>query len=649
MAKFEYLVHLDLVQNELQNAIIQNLGTAPGSPLDGQIYYDTTVSNHRFRGYIDGSWEDFLTTTSTYIASITITEGTGVSITSGGTATDPTYTINLDYIGVDNFIDSATDLEGSAIATTDTIAYHDATDDTVKKGLISDLPFDPAGTDNSTAVTLAATVTDVLTLSTQEIGAVDAGADSIAGWDDIAGDFTYLTPTQVRTIINVADGANNYTHPNHSGDVSSVNDGATTAQPAIITGKAAITVYTNLTGTDEFLIHEDGVGLKRLDLDVLEAYMQNNLIFGGTYDFDAGANQGANQTVNASDLLDITASAATTAGSTPIETEVSKASTTVTVAIKLDFIDDDTFATATNTNIPSAESVKAYVDSVAQGLDAKDSVRVATDAAGTLASSFENGDTVDGIILATNDRILIKNQAAPAENGIYTVNASGAPTRSTDADSWDELISAFVFVEEGTANADTGWVCTVDAGGTLGSTAVTFAQFSGAGSYTAGNGIDLGGTVFSLTVPTTNLSGTSTNAVSGTGHTHAIDTGIADNDIVAIDSASVNSGEYARFTANGLEGRTVAEVQSELGVTQKFAVDLHSTEGSVSRANAGGVTTFTVTHNLGTTDITYSVKRISDSKIVGAEMDTASTNTVDVAFNDAGNTNDDLYRVTIIG
>lgn len=71
--------------------------------------------------------------------------------------------------------------------------------------------------------------------------------------------------------------------------------------------------------------------------------------------------------------------------------------------------------------------------------DAKDSVVCATTANGTLATAFENGDTVDGIVLATGNRILIKNQSAPAENGIYTVNASGAPTRATDFDSWTEI------------------------------------------------------------------------------------------------------------------------------------------------------------------------------------------------------------------
>lgn len=135
-------------------------------------------------------------------------------------------------------------------------------------------------------------------------------------------------------------------------------------------------------------------------------------------------------------------------------------------------------------------ATKAYVDAVAQGLSAKKSVRVATTAAGTLATSFENGDTIDGVVLATGDRILIKNQAAGGENGVYTVNASGAPTRATDFDTAAKIeVGAYFFVEEGTANANSGWVLTTDGTIVVGTTALAFEQFSGAGQITAGAGL----------------------------------------------------------------------------------------------------------------------------------------------------------------
>lgn len=125
---------------------------------------------------------------------------------------------------------------------------------------------------------------------------------------------------------------------------------------------------------------------------------------------------------------------------------------------------------------------KSYVDSSIAGLSWKQAVRVATTAAGTLASSFENGDTVDGVVLATGDRILIKDQAAATANGIYTVNASGAPTRAADADSGAELVNASVYVQEGTANADKQFVCITNAAITIGVTNITFTEFSSGGA-----------------------------------------------------------------------------------------------------------------------------------------------------------------------
>lgn len=139
-------------------------------------------------------------------------------------------------------------------------------------------------------------------------------------------------------------------------------------------------------------------------------------------------------------------------------------------------------------------ATKNYVDSVAQGLDVKASVLVSTTANITLSGT----QTIDGVAVAVGDRVLVKNQSTASGNGIYVV-AAGAWTRATDADTWAKLVSAFVFVEKGTVGADTGWVSTIDSGGTLGSTAVTFSQFSGAGTYTAGTGLTLTGTQFSIT------------------------------------------------------------------------------------------------------------------------------------------------------
>lgn len=126
---------------------------------------------------------------------------------------------------------------------------------------------------------------------------------------------------------------------------------------------------------------------------------------------------------------------------------------------------------------PTAASdvtTKSYVDALIMGLKWKQSVVVATTATGTLATAFANGQTVDGVVLTTGMRILLKNQSTGSENGIYTVNASGAPTRATDADVGSELVAASVTVERGTANADKLFVCTNDTI-TIGATSIVFA------------------------------------------------------------------------------------------------------------------------------------------------------------------------------
>lgn len=154
-------------------------------------------------------------------------------------------------------------------------------------------------------------------------------------------------------------------------------------------------------------------------------------------------------------------------------------------------------------NAASDAANKSYVDSVAQGLDLKESVR-----AGTTANITLSGEqSVDGVSLIAGDRVLVKDQADETKNGIYTV-ASGSWSRSTDADTDAEVGSGlFTFVSEGTVNANSGWVLTTPDPITLGTSLLVFTQFSGAGQITAGSGLtksgntlDVGGTANRITV-----------------------------------------------------------------------------------------------------------------------------------------------------
>jgi hypothetical protein len=134
------------------------------------------------------------------------------------------------------------------------------------------------------------------------------------------------------------------------------------------------------------------------------------------------------------------------------------------------------------------------------GLVIKPAVRAATTVNGDLATAFADGQTVDGVALATGDRILIKNQTTASENGIYTVNATGAPTRATDFDEdADVAYGAFTFVEEGTTNADSGWVLSTDGTIVIGTTDLAFVQFSGAGQINAGDGLTKNGNELKVT------------------------------------------------------------------------------------------------------------------------------------------------------
>ena len=132
-----------------------------------------------------------------------------------------------------------------------------------------------------------------------------------------------------------------------------------------------------------------------------------------------------------------------------------------------------------DTRLATQKATKTYIDNAIQGLKWKASARVATTVLGVLATGFANGSVVDGVTLATNDRILIKDQAVQTENGLYLVNATGAPTRTTDADTGVEISQMAIFIQEGTANSDIAFVCTNNGAITVNTTSLTFVAFTG--------------------------------------------------------------------------------------------------------------------------------------------------------------------------
>lgn len=228
-------------------------------------------------------------------------------------------------------------------------------------------------------------------------------------------------------------------------------------------------------------------------------------------------------------------------------------------------------------------ATKGYVDAVKQALDVKDSVRAATTANITLSGT----QTIDGVALVANDRVLVKDQTTASENGIYVV-AAGAWSRATDADiSADVTAGMFTFVEEGTTNADSGWVLTTNAPITLGTTSLTFTQFSGAGQVVAGNGLTKTGNT--LDVGTASASRIVVNA-----------------DNIDLATSGVTAGTYGRVTVDAYGRVTSGTAENSDNVTEG-TTNLFFTNARAQAAITGGASTIV------TTNLTASRALVSDA------------------------------------
>lgn len=268
-----------------------------------------------------------------------------------------------------------------------------------------------------------------------------------------------------------------------------------------------------------------------------------------------------------------------------------------------------------NLSTPTSDSdaaTKSYVDSVAQGLDIKSSARVATTSAGTLATDFENGDTVDGIVLATGNRILIKDQSTSSENGIYVVAASGSPTRAEDLSNSSSASSIFVFIEEGNVNADLGFVCTTDDGSdTVGTDDLVFSQFSGAGQISAGTGLTKSGNTLDVNVDNSSL------------------------EIVA-DAVKVKNGG---ITSAMLNGSIANSKLNQLTVANKVALSSIDIDGAVNLGSISDTDLFIVDNNGAGNNYSASASNIAGYTFGKVSGDATITNTGTLSLSSTSITN----------
>lgn len=219
-------------------------------------------------------------------------------------------------------------------------------------------------------------------------------------------------------------------------------------------------------------------------------------------------------------------------------------------------------------------ATKGYVDAARMGLDVKDSVRVATTADITLSGT----QTIDGVAVIAGDRVLVKNQTTASQNGIY-VCAAGAWSRSTDADSDAEVTAGlFVFIEEGDTQAESGWVLSTNQPVTVGTSALTFAQFSGAGQITAGAGLTKSGNTIDV------VSASSSRIVV---NTDSID--LAASGVAAGTYTSVTVDVYGRVTA----GSNPVVISSGKTLTVSNTLTFSGTDNSSVAFGTGGTVLYT--------------------------------------------------------
>ena len=266
-----------------------------------------------------------------------------------------------------------------------------------------------------------------------------------------------------------------------------------------------------------------------------------------------------------------------------------------------------TTVTVTQDPVSALElATKQYVDAVAQGLDPKASCVAAT----TVNITLSGTQTIDGVALIAGDRCLVKDQTLSQNNGIYLV-AAGAWTRATDMDNWLEVPGAFTFIEQGTTWADTGWVCTSNAGGTLGTTPITWVQFAGVGSYTAGTGLTLTGTQFSIT----------NTAVTAGAYGSATQVG----------TFTVNAQGQLTLAGNTTVTPAVGSITGlGTGVATALAVNTGSTGAFAVMGSAASFTTIASTVTTGTAPFTVAstttVANLGATNTVNTAVTTDSTN-----------------------
>ena len=624
-----FVTGINLNKNELQNARIHNLSSAPSSPVAGQIYFDTTANVLSF--YNGTEWVPASGSTEVIqdVIGSSVIGGTGLTATYDDNAGNTTIDLDNTAVSAGNYGTTAAKTASFTVDAQGRLTAASEQDIQIATSQVTDL-----------AEFIDDTVGDAVT------GLVQAGEGIDVTYDDNAGTLTIAgedASTSNKGIASFNTDDFNVT----AGDVEledtvvktvTTDSGALTPSShgfSILGGEGLDVTHTgtsitvageDATSSNKGIASFDGTdftvtsGAVTLNVDRIEDAV-DNLIIAGT-GLDKTYNDGAGSLT-----IDIDSTVTTNNGAQTLTNKTLGAGNSLSSDLNAN--NNKITGLATPTNATDA-ATKGYVDSTAIGLDVKLSVRVATTANIDLTADLENGDVLDGVTLATGNRVLVKNQTDQTQNGIYVVASSGAASRSEDANSDAEVTAGlFTFVEEGTVNGNTGYVLTSDNPITLGSTNLVFSQFSGVGTFTAGAGITLAGTEFSVDVTPTSGSASLTN----TGGAVEVKTNTNDGLEVTASGLGINNGTGLTFAAGAL----VFDTANGYG-TRKLAFNVGD----------GAATSYAVTHSLATRDVSVHVyENASPYAQVEADVEHTDSNNLTVKFSVAPTSNQ--YRVVVVG
>jgi hypothetical protein len=604
-----FVTGINLNKNELQNARVQNLSSAPSSPVAGQIYFDTTANVLYF--YDGTNWIPASGSTEVIqdLIGSSVIGGTGLTRTYNDTSGETT--IDLDNTAVTHgsygstaakTVSFTVDQQGRLtaaseqdiqIATSQVTGLQEFIEDSINTVVAAGEGIDVTYNDAA----------NTYTVSAEDASDTNKGVASFSSTDFVvtSGNVT-INSESIADIVGGMVAGNTET-----GITVTYQDGDNTLDFAV---------------ADQFPSHTTSDLAEGTNLYYTEERVQDEIadtIVGGT-GIDATYNDSAGTL-----SLDIDSTVTTNSGTQTLTNKTLSTGTSLSANL------DAGTNKITNLGAPqngTDAATKAYVDAVSEGLHIHEAAKVYIGISVDIATELTAGEVYDSVTLAIGDRVLLNGQSTQSQNGIYVVTA-GAATRALDFDSPAEVKSGdFIFVSSGTNYGNTGWVQTLPTV-TIGSSPISFTQFSGAGTYTAGAGLTLNGTVFSADVTPTS------------GHASLINTGGAIE-------VKVNTTDGLEVTADGLGINNGAGFTFSSGALVFDTANGYGTRKKAFSIGDASATSYTVNHGLGTRDVTVQIfDNGSPYAQVEADVEHTDSNNVTVKFAIAPTS--EQYRVVVVG